>query len=160
MEQLRTHASLIVPLFGTCALLGKRRIEPFKGTLSGYGGKLYSGEGVLTAAVREWKEETGTTLTKADLRWCGVMDTHRKIGSEWLDFRVHLFWTRKWKGTIVTTEEMTEPIPIELKGFRQHKLRPEIELILAHIASGTYSGIRIAANDMPDGTTDICSCLL
>ncbi len=160
MELSRIHAALVVPIFGTCALLGKRKVQPFKGTLSGYGGRLKKGERVLTAAVREWKEETGTTLTKANLNWCGVMDTHHKFGDKWMDYRVHLFWTRKWKGTIVTTEEMTEPIPIELKGFRQHKLCPEIELVLAHIASRQYSGIRIAVNDMPDGTTDICSCLL
>lgn len=160
MEGLRTSATLIVPIFGTCALLGKRRVQPFKGTLSGYGGRLHSGERVLAAAVREWKEETGTTLREEDLMWFGIMDTHRRIGGEWQDFRVHLYWTTKWEGKFVTTKEMTEPIPIELRGRSQHPLRSEIELLLSHLARRDRRRIHIVANDRPDGTTNIRSYII
>lgn len=62
-------------------------------------GHLDGDEEVVTAAIREAKEECGIEITPADMKVVGVM--HRKSNDERVDFFVT---ATKWNGEIVNME--------------------------------------------------------
>lgn len=97
-------------------LLLKRKNTGFEdGKWSVVAGRIDGDEEVISAAIREAKEETGLRLKDKDISIVGVM--HRKnTNSEWIDFfvRVH-----SWTGDAVNAEpEKCE----ELKWFKKHEL--------------------------------------
>lgn len=62
-------------------------------------GHLDGGETVITAGMREAKEEVGVTIEAGDMTFSSVM--HRNEGEERVDFFVQV---HKWQGEIVNAE--------------------------------------------------------
>jgi 8-oxo-dGTP pyrophosphatase MutT (NUDIX family) len=62
-------------------------------------GHLDGNETVVSAAIREAKEETGVDIVPTDLSFSSVM--HRNEGEERVDFFVHVL---KWRGEPLNTE--------------------------------------------------------
>jgi 8-oxo-dGTP pyrophosphatase MutT (NUDIX family) len=72
---------------------------------NGYGGKLEEGETALESAVREIKEESGTTVAPEDLKHLGTLDFYFTDKPEW-NQRGMIYRLEKWEGEPVETEEM------------------------------------------------------
>lgn len=84
-----------------------------KGKWNGVGGKLEKGESAQQAAIREVYEETG--LKVENLFHHGTLTFYMDGGDE-LDIIVHVFSTRNFSGTPVSTEEG------ELKWFKRSQI--------------------------------------
>ncbi|MDO8624651.1 MAG: 8-oxo-dGTP diphosphatase [Candidatus Diapherotrites archaeon] len=86
-------------------LLGLKKRGFGAGKWNGFGGKVEPNESVITAAVRELKEECGVDVRDSDLIEVGVFDFVTAKHSE-LSTRVHTFVVLKWTGAPVESEEM------------------------------------------------------
>jgi 8-oxo-dGTP diphosphatase len=82
-------------------LLLKRKNTGFEdGKWSVVAGRIDGEEEVISASIREAKEEAGIVIEPNEIEVVGVM--HRKnISSEWIDFYLKV---KKWKGNITNTE--------------------------------------------------------
>jgi len=69
------------------------------GNYSLIAGHLDGDEEIVSAAIRETKEEAGITIDPADLAVVGVM--HRRSEDERIEFFLE---ARRWRGTITNTE--------------------------------------------------------
>ncbi|MDP5272846.1 NUDIX hydrolase [Chengkuizengella axinellae] len=97
-------------------LLLKRKNTGFEdGKWGIVAGKIEGGEEVVSAAIREAKEEAGVIIDSTEVKVVGVM--HRNnIKNEWIDFYVKV---DSWQGEIVNVEvDKCE----ELKWFEVDKL--------------------------------------
>jgi len=99
----RTRFPVTVHLFffrGTQILLARRFNTDYRdGEYSVPAGHLDGGESVISAGIREAKEETGVDIEAGDLTFSSVM--HRIEGDERVDFFVHV---QNWEGEIVNAE--------------------------------------------------------
>ncbi|MCX6503188.1 MAG: 8-oxo-dGTP diphosphatase [Microbacterium sp.] len=86
-------------------LLGYKRTGLGLGRVVGIGGKVEAGETVPQAAVREIQEETGLTVSAADLDPVGVLDYHFPSRPDYSQ-RSHVFVCRRFAGEPVETEEI------------------------------------------------------
>jgi 8-oxo-dGTP diphosphatase len=82
-------------------LLLKRKNTGYEdGKWSVVAGRMDGEEEVITAAIREAKEEAGVDIDPSDLQVVGVI--HRKnTDSEWIDFYLK---AKSWKGNITNRE--------------------------------------------------------
>lgn len=82
----------------------------------GIGGKFEKGESPEECAVREIREETGLEIKKTDLCYCGIVtfvdltENCPTTSSETVPFTefMHLFWTDKFSGRLLSSEECDE----------------------------------------------------
>ena len=157
-ELIRATMAFLVDRKAGVVHLARRKVEPFKNSYSGYGGKLEKDETPLACIVREIKEEAYVEVLRSELEWIGIMDTHRIHGFPApLRFRVHLYVATSWAGTILESDEMSLPTIISLDDIALSDLRPEIVHSLRHIEQRTKSGIWIRAYDIDDGHCDVTS---
>jgi ADP-ribose pyrophosphatase YjhB (NUDIX family) len=155
-----TDATLAIPRKGNSVWLAKRKVQPFLGDLSGWGGKCMVENDVResprVAAVREWEEETHTKTSLEYLSWFGVLFAHRFVRGVWSNFRVHLYVVKKWQGEIEETREMGPPLNIMLDQPHMYPtLRREVHLMLRFLSLNRTGGISIHAYDCEDGTSQI-----
>lgn len=76
-----------------------------EGKWNGVGGKVDEGESIAHAAVRETEEEIGVTATESDMEF--VAELHfRSPSNEKLNWNVHVFFLRAWRGEPQESEEM------------------------------------------------------
>jgi 8-oxo-dGTP diphosphatase len=103
MRQRRFMAPIAVHLFlvrgGEVLLLRRFRTGYEDGNYSVPAGHLDGGEEVVTAAIREAREEIGITLAPEDVSVIGVM--HRRSKGERIDFFVT---ATRWSGEITNCE--------------------------------------------------------
>lgn len=86
-----------------CLAMKKRGFGVNK--LNGYGGKIEEGETIAQGAIRELREESGTLVEEADIEQMAELDFLFPTNSEW-NQKVTVYFTRKWTGEPVETEEM------------------------------------------------------
>lgn len=76
-----------------------------EGKWNGVGGKVETGESVEEAVVREATEEIGVKVEQTDLRQVAILD-FVFVDQPEFNQRVHTFFTEKWTGEPVESEEM------------------------------------------------------
>ena len=75
------------------------------GKWNGPGGKVKAGETVEKSVVREIKEEIGVEVLEKDLEKVGEIEFYFPEQNGW-DVFVHIFFSRKWKGDPIESDEM------------------------------------------------------
>lgn len=75
------------------------------GKWNGVGGKVAEGEDVVTAAIREIKEEIGVTVSPDALEPVGGLDFDFSDNHDWAQ-TCNIFLVRKWEGDPAESEEM------------------------------------------------------
>ncbi len=75
------------------------------GKWNGVGGKLDNGETVMEAMIREAEEEIGVKIKSEDLEEVAINAFSFQDKKEWNQV-VHVFFTDKWEGEPIETEEM------------------------------------------------------
>lgn len=83
--------------------LGLKKRGFGEGNWNGYGGKLEKGEDIVSAAVREIKEESEVDVRKENLEQIAIVEFLFEDGKH---LEVHTFFTREWEGEPQETEEM------------------------------------------------------
>lgn len=79
----------IIPLYKNEMLVTIRGIKPHKGRLDFVGGFLENGEDPLDGGMREFKEETGVSVKKKDLKYLGIwIDDYEFEGINYKTFNV------------------------------------------------------------------------
>ncbi len=86
-------------------LLGYKKRGFGQGKFDGFGGKLYEGESLPQAAVRELQEESGISAEQIDLNSLGSLTFIFPYKPEWSQI-VHVYIAEKWQGTPTESEEM------------------------------------------------------
>ncbi len=76
------------------------------GKWNGVGGKLNGGETIKGALVRETKEEISVTVEEADMVQVATLNFVFEEDTQGFSQQVHVFFTEKWTGDPVETEEM------------------------------------------------------
>ena len=97
-------------------LLGRKLKKVGIGKLNTYGGNIEMGEAPILAAIRELEEESrgdrevGILVDPPDVEKVAEMLFHntKKDGTQF-DFLVHVFITRRWRGEIVSTDDIANP---------------------------------------------------
>lgn len=107
-------------------LLLKRKNTGFEdGKWSIVAGRIDGDEEVVTAAIREAKEEAGVDIKPSEVEVVGVM--HRKnTSSEWIDFYLKV---KSWKGNISNME------PHKCEDLRWFNVRQLPENLIPYIRS-------------------------
>ncbi len=75
------------------------------GKWNGVGGKVQEGENMSQAMVRETKEEIGIDIQEQDLQKVGELEFYFPEKEGW-DIYLDVFFTYKWAGEPIETEEM------------------------------------------------------
>ena len=75
------------------------------GKWNGVGGKVQGAETIKEAAIREAREEISVELKENDLAGVAIIDFSFENKPEF-DQQVHVFFTEKWQGEPVESEEM------------------------------------------------------
>ena len=88
---LRSHGKVL--------LIKKSEGRPFEGEWIGLGGRLEHGEGPVSSAVREFREESGLILEDPKLRGTFISIDEVKCGI------VHIVTGTRWSGTVSESEE-------------------------------------------------------
>jgi 8-oxo-dGTP diphosphatase len=86
-------------------LLGEKLTGLGVGKIVGPGGKAEAGEAPVSAAIREIREEVGLVVDPADLRAVALI-TYPFINRPNLSQRSHVFMTRVFSGTVVSSAEL------------------------------------------------------
>lgn len=97
--------NLVFLIKGDQILLAMKKRGFGVGKYNGTGGKLLLGETMLESAVRETEEEIGVIVNQADLEKVAVLEFSFPDKDN-LALECHVFFTKKWKGQPVETEEM------------------------------------------------------
>lgn len=116
-------------------LLLKRQNTGFEdGKWSIISGKIDGGEEVISAAIREAKEEAGVEIEPSEIKVIGII--HRKNdNSEWIDFflKVH-----SWKGKVVNAEPNKCE---ELKWFNVYELPENMVSFIRKAVEKKHNGV-------------------
>ena len=86
-------------------LLGFKKIGFGAAKYTGFGGKVETGESVITAAARELEEETGIKVRESDLQYMGCLTFLFPAKPAWSQ-GVHVFLVTRWNGHPVESGEM------------------------------------------------------
>jgi 8-oxo-dGTP diphosphatase len=110
-EKTLNLATLVFPVRDGEVLLAEKMRNIGKGCINGWGGGVEPDESLRECAVREFFEETGGAKVKPeDLVKMGIVHfkNHKSDGSIFV-CTVHIYFTTRWEGEIVSTEEMDNP---------------------------------------------------
>lgn len=100
--------TLVLPLRGRPprqVLLGLKRVGFGAGKLTGIGGKVEPGEGVVQSAARELEEEVGLVARPADLHPAARLSFRFPYRPAWSTV-MHVFVLWSWQGTPVAGREI------------------------------------------------------
>ena len=97
--------TLCILVRGDEVLFGLKKRGFGAGKVTGFGGKIETGEDVSTAACRELFEETGLVVAEADLEAYGRLTFLFPQQPSWSQV-VHLFRVERWTGEAMETAEM------------------------------------------------------
>jgi 8-oxo-dGTP pyrophosphatase MutT (NUDIX family) len=103
---MKKISTICVPMSGDFVYLAPKNKGFGAGKPNGYGGRGEGDESPEQVAVREWGEESDTTITEKDLDKVGVIDFYD--GQNHL-FECHIYIVRRWDGELKATEEMGTP---------------------------------------------------
>jgi 8-oxo-dGTP diphosphatase len=100
-------------------LLGYKKRGFGAGKVAGIGGRVESGESILTAACRELYEETGISAHEPDLQSMGAIAFRFPNQPTWNQV-VHVFIATRWTGEPSESDEMLPTwYPIDAVPFEQ-----------------------------------------
>lgn len=134
----RFKAPVAVHLFllreGHVLLLRRANTGYEDGNYSVIAGHLDGGETVVTAAIREAREEAGITLAAEDVRIIGVM--HRRSDDERVDF---FLAADRWQGELVNAEpEKCAELAWHLLDALPPNVIPYVRRAIANFRSGVW----------------------
>ena len=89
----------------TALLLGYKKRGFGQGKYGGFGGKIKSGETIVSAALRELFEECGLEVATSDTAYSAQLHFTFPFKPDW-DQTVHVFTARCWSGSLTESEEM------------------------------------------------------
>jgi 8-oxo-dGTP diphosphatase len=89
-------------------LLGFKKVRFGAGKYTGIGGRVETGERIISAAIREMEEETGIEVMEKDIQRVGQLTFLFPAKPSWKQV-VHVFLTKIWVGDPIEGEEV---IPI------------------------------------------------
>jgi len=102
---MKAPATLCFLLKNDQILLAMKKRGFGEGKWNGVGGKVDEGETIEHAALRETEEEIGVTAEESDLEAMGILH-FRSAWNEKLNWDVHVFILRTWRGEPQESEEM------------------------------------------------------
>jgi len=99
-------ATLCFPVEDDFIYLANKKRGFGAGFLNGYGGKANEGEDVVSAACREFEEESGVKISAVSAELVGIINFYEE---EKHLFECHVFFIKNWEGEFTETEEMALP---------------------------------------------------
>lgn len=120
------------------------------GKINGVGGKVYEGESIETAIVREIQEEISVSVNEESLEKVAILNFYFENKPEW-NQECHVFFTSEWEGEPEESEEMRpewyskEAIPFEKMWGDDKYWLPKVligERLLAHFTFDADSKIK------------------
>lgn len=128
---------LVFPIYNQNILMGQKTDTIGVDQWNGWGGEVEEGETVREAAVREFKEESGLSVKKGDLKYSGTATFHnqKKDGTKFVVI-MHIFLCYKWEGRLKVGKGMKKPTFKPIGKVPYDNMMPADEFWLPRVLAG------------------------